>query len=333
MARQEAIQIRLKNRPKGAPEAGNFEVVRTKLPEPADGEVVVQVLYLSLDPALRPRMNAVSDYAGAVPLGAVIPSPAIGVIVESRSERWQAGDHVFGFLGWQSHAVMTAADLRRIDPARAPLPQWLSLLGLSSFTAWVGLSEIGRPKAGETVVVSAATGATGATAGQIAKIMGARSVGIAGGEAKCRYAVERLGYDACVDYRAADFAARLDAACPAGIDVDFENVGGDVLRAVFARMNPLGRVVICGLVAEYSGSAWRDGPSLWPTVYKALRIEGFRASRYFERIPEFVEWTLAQAADGRLRHAEHITDGIENAPQAFVDLLAGTHVGKAMVRV
>ncbi len=333
MAGNDVIQIRLKSRPSGAPVAANFEVVRAALALPAEGEVLVEVLYLSLDPALRPRMNAVSDYAGAIPLGAVIPSPAIGVVTLSRSAQFAAGDHVFGFLGWQSHAVMNAADLRRIDPARAPLPKWLSLLGLSSFTAWIGLVEIGRPQAGETVVVSAATGATGAAAGQIAKIMGARAVGIAGGEAKCRHAVEQLGYDACIDYRAPDFPVRLDAACPSGIDVDFENVGGDILRAVFARMNPFGRVAICGLVAEYSASGWRDGPSLWPTVYKALRIEGFRASRYFDRIPQFVDQALAWEAEGWLKHAEHITDGIENTPQAFVEMLAGTHVGKAMVKV
>lgn len=328
-----AREVRLVHRPDGVPTAACFAVVEAPLPVPAPGEVLVEVLYLSLDPALRPRMNAVSDYAGAVPLDAVVPSPGLGVVRESRSPLLKAGDHVSGFLGWRSHAALPADTLRRIDPARAPLPKWLSLLGLSSFTAWVGLTEIGRPQPGETVVVSAASGATGSVVGQIAKILGARAVGIAGGEAKCRHVVDVLGFDACLDYRTRDLGARLDTACPDGIDVDFENVGGDVLRAVFARMNPFGRVVVCGLVSEYSQAAWRDGPSLWPTVYKALRIEGFRASRYFDRLPEFVDQALDWAGQGRLVHAEHITDGIETTPQAFVDMLAGRHLGKAMVRL
>ena len=328
-----AREVRLVRRPTGVPDAGCFALIDVPIPEPAAGEALVKVLYLSLDPALRPRMNATSDYAGAVPLDTAVPSPALGVVVASRSPLLKDGDHVSGFLGWRSHAAMAADTLRIIDPARAPLPKWLSLLGLSSFTGWVGLTEIGRPQPGETVVVSAATGATGSAAGQIARILGARAVGIAGGADKCSYATGTLGYDACVDYRAPDFAERLSAACPNGIDVDFENVGGDVLRAVFARMNPFGRVVVCGLVAEYSRDGWRDGPSLWPTVYKALRIEGFRASRYFDRLPQFVDQALDWAGQGRLVHSEHITDGIENTPQAFVDMLAGRHIGKAMVRL
>jgi NADPH-dependent curcumin reductase CurA len=328
-----AVVVRLASRPEGAPSAANFEVASAPMPAPGPDEALVQALYLSLDPALRPRMNAVSDYAGAVPLGAVVPGPALGVVIASQSPLLKAGDYVTGFLGWQSHAAMPAAELRKIDPAHAPLPKWLSLLGLSSFTAWIGLTEIGKPQPGETVVVSAASGATGSVVGQIARIMGARAVGIAGGPAKCRYVVEQLGFDACVDYRGPGFLAQLDAACPRGVDVDFENVGGDVLRAVFARMNPFGRVVVCGLVSEYSAAGFRDGPSLWPTVYKALRIEGFRASRYFDRIPAFVDQALAWSAEGRLKHREHITEGIENTPQAFVDMLAGVHVGKAMVKV
>jgi hypothetical protein len=325
--------VRLARRPQGWPQASDFAVSTEELPILAAGDVHVQVLYLSLDPALRPRMNAVSDYAGTVPLGEVVPSPALGVVIASCSPLLAAGDYVSGFLGWRSHAVLPAAELHRIDPQRAPLPKWLSLLGLSSFTAWIGLTEIGKPGPGETVVVSAATGATGSVAGQIARIIGARAVGIAGGPEKCRHAEERLGYDACIDYRTPDFPERLGAACPNGVDVDFENVGGDILRTVFARMNAHGRVVICGLVSEYSENGWRDGPSLWPTVYKALRIEGFRASRCFDRLPAFVDQALAWAGEGRLVHAEHISEGIENAPQAFVDMLAGLHVGKAMVKL
>jgi NADPH-dependent curcumin reductase CurA len=326
-------QVALARRPEGAPVVADFRLIEAAKPAPGEGEVLVRVLILSLDPAIRPRMNAVSDYAGAIPLGEAIPGPAIGVVAQSRTPEFREGDHVFGFFGWRSLAVAKPMDLRRIDPARAPLPKWMSLLGLSSFTAWIGLKELGKPQPGETVVVSAASGATGSSVGQIARIMGARAVGIAGGPEKCRYVVERLGFDACVDYRAPDFTQKLSEACPRGIDVDFENVGGDVFRAVFDRMNPFGRVVICGLVSEYSADGWRDGPSLWPTVYKALRIEGFRASCYFDRLPEFIEDALTWSAEGRLIHAEHITRGLENAPQAFIDMLAGRHIGKAMVEL
>jgi NADPH-dependent curcumin reductase CurA len=329
-----ARQVRLASRPQGQPQASDFEIVEASVPHIADGEILVRTTYLSLDPALRPRMNEVSAYAGAVPLHGAIPSSALGVVLESRSPIHKPGDHVFGMFGWQTHAAVKAEDARRIDPDRAALPKWLSLLGLSSFTAYIGLVELGRPKPGETVVVSAAAGATGAAVGQIARILGARAVGIAGGAEKCRKVVEEYGFDACVDYKAADFGARLDAACPDGIDVDFENVGGDVLRAVYDRMNVGGRVIVCGLVSEYSrDDGFLPGPSLWPAVYKSLRIEGFRASRYFDRIPEFVDKALEWSRAGRFAHSEHITEGIENAPQAFVDMLAGRHFGKAMVKV
>lgn len=327
------LQVRLKRRPDGAPVAGDFDLCAGDLPEPAPGQLLVRVLYLSLDPALRPRMEPFSAYAGAVPLGALIPSAALGVVLESRSPLYAAGDHVFGFFGWQTYCAADADAVRRIDPLLAPLPKWMSLLGLSAFTAWLGMTRIGCPAPGETVVVSAAAGATGAVAGQLARIAGARAVGIAGGAAKCAYVVEQLGFDACVDYRAPDFEARLDAACPGGVDVNYENVGGAVLRTVYRRMKPAGRVVLCGLVSEYSSGQWADGPSLWPAVYQSLRIEGFRASAHFHRVPEFVTAALAWAAEGRLRQHEHITDGIANAPAAFIAMLEGRHLGKAMVRL
>lgn len=329
----ENIQIRLKRRPVDSPVADDFETVAAAMPRPQEDEILVRLLYLSVDPALRPRMNAVSAYAGPVPIGGLIPSSAIGVVVGSRSPKFEAGDYVFGFFGWQLYAVAKAEGVRRIDPALAPLPKWMSLLGLSSFTAYIGLTELGRPRPGETVVVSAASGATGSIAGQLARIAGARAVGIAGGAEKCRYVVDELGFDACVDYRAPDFEARLDAACPQGVDVDFENVGGTIFQKVFDRMNHSGRVVLCGLVSEYSQKSWPAGPNLWPTIYKALRIEGFRASTYFDRIPEFVVKAVAWSKEGRLKHSEHVVEGIDNAPAAFVSLLEGSHFGKVMVKV
>lgn len=326
------LQVCLKRRPDGPATPADFCLQAAPMPVPADGEVLVQVLYLSLDPALRPRMEPVSAYGGSVDVGATIPSPAIGVVIASRSAQYGYGDHVFGFLGWQLYCALPAAGLRRIFPELAPLPKWMSVLGLSAFTAFIGMREFGRPAAGETVVVSAAAGATGAVAGQLARIAGARAVGIAGGPDKCRHVVEVLGFDACVDYRSADFAARLSAACPQGIDVDFENVGGAVLQSVVPRMNEHGRIILCGLVAEY-GKPGQAGPDLWPAVYNSLSIHGFRGSRYFSRIPEFIPLALKWMAQGRLRHSEDIVDGIDNAPAAFCAMLEGRHLGKAMVRV
>ncbi|MES2257008.1 MAG: NADP-dependent oxidoreductase [Pseudomonadota bacterium] len=326
------FQVCLKRHPSGTPVPDDFMLARAPMPEPGDGEVLIELLYLSVDPALRPRIEPLSAYGGAVPPGTLIPSSAIGVVRVSRSPLLSPGDHVFGFFGWQLYCAAPAHALRRIHPELAPLPKWMSVFGLSAFTAYIGMREFGRPQPGATVVVSAAAGATGAVAGQLARIAGARAVGIAGGAAKCRYVVETLGFDACIDHRATDFAHQLDAACPAGIDVDFENVGGDILAAILPRMNQGGRVVLCGLVAQY-GRAGHGGPDLWPAVYNALTIHGLRGSHYFDRIPEFVAQALDWHAAGQLVHSEHIVEGIANAPAAFCTMLAGQHLGKAMVRV
>lgn len=310
----------------------DFALCEVPLAPLADGEVLVRNLYLSVDPALRPRMDPVSPYGGALALDELVPSSAIGVVLASRSSACPVGTHVYGFFGWQLLCVANGATLRHIDPARAPLPKWMSVLGLSAFTAYIGLREFGQPLAGETVVVSAASGATGAIAGQLARIAGARAVGIAGGARKNHYVTGTLGFDACVDYKAPDFAALLGDACPDGIDVDFENVGGAVLGAILPRMNEHGRVIVCGLVAEY-GQSGAVGPNLWPTVYNSLRIQGFRASHYFEYLPEFIERALAWHAQGRLVHSEFITHGIAQAPATFISMLAGEHLGKAMVNL
>jgi NADPH-dependent curcumin reductase len=311
----------------------DFEFVRTGMPQPGPDEILVQLAYLGMEPAARPRMNAGSPYSKPIEIGGVISSTGVGVVVATRSPQYQPGDHVFVHSGWQRYFLVRADEARRIDAGLAPLPKWLSLLGLSSFTAYVGMTELARPQTGETVVVSAASGATGAVAGQIARIMGARAVGIAGGSEKCRQ-VEALGFDACIDYRQSDFELRLDAACPDGIDVDYENVGGDILHAVFQRMNRYGRVILCGLVAEYNDlQSMPPGPNLWRAVYNALRIEGFLASRYYDRVPEFIEKALHWSSEGRLTHSEHIVHGLANVPSAFLDLLAGRHIGKVMVEL
>lgn len=325
-------KIVLARRPAGVPVAADFDLVIEDVAAPEPDEVVVRMLYLGMEPAARPRMNEGSPYSVPIPIGGVVSGTGIGVVQASNDSRVRVGHHVFVHSGWQTFFRGKAADVRLIDTAKAPLPKWLSLLGLSSFTAYVGMTELCRPAPGETVMVTAASGATGAPAGQIAKILGARVVGIAGGEQKCRH-VESLGFDACLDYRQPDLAGRIDAACPNGIDVDYENVGGEILATVFQRMNRYGRVILCGLVSEYNLPGLPPGPNLWRAVYNALRIEGFLASRYYERIPEFVEKALLWSEEGRFRHTEHIREGIENAPQAFIDLLAGRHLGKMIVRV
>lgn len=326
-------QIILSRRPVATPVPDDFEFVQSDLPQPREGEIVVRLAYLGLEPAARPRMDANSPYSTPIEIGGVIPSTGVGIVVSSRSAHHRPGDYVFVQSGWQQYCLAREGEARLIDTRRAPLPKWLSVLGLSSFTAYIGMTELARPAPGETVVISAASGATGAVAGQIARIMGARAVGIAGGAEKCRCA-EALGFDACVDYRQQDFAARLDAACPNGIDVDFENVGGEILRTVFGRMNRFGRVVLCGLVAEYNDlRSMPPGPNLWRAVYNALRIEGFLASRYFARIPEFIERALLWSSEGRLEHHEHIVRGLASAPAAFLDLLAGRHLGKVMIEL
>jgi hypothetical protein len=325
-------QIVLVRRPDGMPVPADFAFIEIPLPALAAGEICVRMLYLGLEPAARPRMNMGSKYSRTVDIGGVVPSTGIGVIAGSRSDGHREGDYVFVQSGWQRYFTVKASEARLIDPARAPLPKWLSLLGLSSFTAFIGITELARPNPGETVVVSAASGATGAVAGQIARIMGARAVGIAGGADKCRHA-ESLGFEACIDYRNPVFAVQLDAACPDGIDVDFENVGGVLLDAVVPRMNRFGRVILCGLVAEYNLAAAPRGPNLWPAVYNSLRIEGFLASRYFSRIPEFIDTALQWSQAGLLRHAEHIVRGMENVPAAFLDLLNGRHIGKVIVEL
>jgi NADPH-dependent curcumin reductase CurA len=314
------------------PVAADFAFVEAPLPALAAGEVCVRMQLLGLEPAARPRMNAESKYSRPVAIGGVVPSTGVGVIVGSRCDGYREGDGVFVQSGWQRYCTVKASEARLIDPARAPLPKWLSLLGLSSFTAFIGITELARPHPGETVVVSAASGATGAVAGQIARILGARSVGIAGGAEKCRHA-ESLGFAACIDYRDPAFPTSLDAACTGGIDVDFENVGGALLDAVVPRMNRFGRIVLCGLVAEYNLATAPRGPNLWPAVYNSLRIEGFLASRYFSRIPEFIDTALQWSQAGLLRHAEHIVRGMENVPAAFLDLLNGRHLGKVIVEL
>ncbi len=326
-------QILLKSRPSGMPSAENFERVERPVPEPRDGEILTRTLFLSLDPYMRGRMSDAKSYAAPVPIGSVMTGQTVGRVVASRAAGFAEGDVVLGYGNWQDYAVLPAKAARKIDPALAPVSTALGVLGMPGRTAYVGLLDIGQPKPGETVVVSAASGAVGAVVGQIAKIKGCRAVGIAGGPEKCRYVVDELGFDACVDHRAPDFANALAAACPRGIDIDYENVGGAVLQAVWPQLNDFARVVICGLIAQYGDAVPRPGPDLRSLLNKRITVRGFIVTDHAARTEDFLRDMPSWIRDGRVKYREDIVDGLERAPEAFIGLLQGKNFGKLIVRV
>jgi NADPH-dependent curcumin reductase CurA len=333
------LQILLARRPVGAPVPDDFRLVETAIPEPAEGQVLVRARFLSLDPYMRGRMADVKSYAKPVALGAVMEGQTAGEVVASRHPGFAPGDTVLGGYGWQRYSVVGPERLFKVPAADPPLSTSLGVLGMPGLTAWCGLEDIGQPKAGETVVVSAASGAVGQVAGQIAKIRGCRVVGIAGGAAKCDFVVKELGFDACLDHRG-DLAAQLDAACPAGIDVYWENVGGAVQAAVFPRLNDFGRMVMCGMIAQYNEAPGADaagappGPNLGPVVRKRLRIQGFIVSDTgWARYGAFRAAMEGWMREGRMRWREDVVQGLARAPEAFIGLLKGGNFGKLVVRV
>ncbi|MDB5373555.1 MAG: hypothetical protein JWP04_2197 [Belnapia sp.] len=327
------LQILLRRRPNGPPVAEDFEIVETAVPQPKAGEVLVKAHYLSLDPYMRGRMSDAKSYSAPVALGAVMEGQTAGEVVASTVEGFAPGDIVLGGFGWQRFSCVAPGRLFKIDGGEAPLSASLGVLGMPGLTAWVGLEDIGQPKAGETVVVSAASGAVGQVVGQIAKIRGCKVVGIAGGAKKCEFVTETLGFDACIDHRG-DLQAQLDAACPNGIDVYWENVGGAVQRAVFPRMNDHGRMVMCGMIAEYNDTSPAPGPNLMAAVRKRLRIQGFIVSDTgWPRYPQFRQEMLGWMAAGRLTWREDVVEGLRNAPSAFIGLLKGANFGKLVVKI
>lgn len=327
------LQVLLRRRPQGEPTPADFEIRESSAPEPAEGEVLVRARFLSLDPYMRGRMSDAKSYAKPVEVGAVMEGQTAGEVIASRAAGFAEGDTVLGGYGWQRLSVVPAARLTSVDPADAPLSASLGVLGMPGLTAWVGLEDIGQPKAGETVVVSAASGAVGQVVGQIAKLRGCRVVGVAGGAAKCGFVTGELGFDACVDHRG-DLKAQLDAACPDGIDVYWENVGGAVQRAVFPRLNDFARMVMCGMIAEYSDTQIAPGPNLMSCVRKRLRIQGFIVSDSgWQRYGQFRAEMLGWMRDGRMKWREDVVDGLRAAPEAFIGLLKGANFGKLVVRV
>jgi NADPH-dependent curcumin reductase len=326
-------QIVLVTRPTGLPSPANFAMVDGPIPEPADGDVLTRTLWLSLDPYMRGRMSDRKSYAAPVPVGGVMVGRTVGRVMVSRHPGFAPGDLVLAYGGWQDYAVGPGRALRKLDPTTAPVSTALGVLGMPGMTAYVGLLDIGRPRAGETVVVSAASGAVGAVVGQIAKIKDCRAVGIAGGPEKCRYVVDTLGLDACVDYRAPGFGEALARACPRGIDVYFENVGGAVQRAVWPLLNDFARVPVCGLIAQYNDEAPSPGPDLWSVLAKRLTVRGFIVTDHASRFEEFLRDVSAWVREGRIRYREDVVEGLERAPDAFIGLLQGRNFGKLIVRI
>lgn len=339
-------RVVLASRPKGHPTPENFRIEEAPIPEPGEGEMLVRILWLSLDPYMRGRMDEAKSYAQPVPIGGTMEGGTVGQVVASHNPRFAPGDYVLTHSGWCTHAISDGRGVRRLDPAEAPLSTALGVLGMPGFTAWVGLNEFGRPKAGETLVVGAATGAVGSVVGQLAKMKGLRVVGVAGGPEKCRFAVEELGFDACLDHRAhadaASLAEELAGACPDGIDIYYENVGGKVLEAAIGLMNPFGRIPLCGTIAWYDlgglGMGPAPGPNLLPRVWRMilvnrLAVTGFIILDHWEKFPAFMAEVAPLVREGRLRYREDVTEGLEKAPAAFLRMLEGGNLGKTLVKV
>jgi NADPH-dependent curcumin reductase CurA len=331
-------RIVLAARPKGEPKDSDFRLEELDIPAPGEGQVLLRNLYLSLDPYMRGRMNAGPSYAAPVELNGVMQAATVGQVVESKSPSLSPGDVVSSYAGWQEWAVEPADMVRKLDPAAAPVSTALGVLGMPGMTAYTGLLNIGQPKEGETVVVAAAAGAVGSAVGQIARIKGCRAVGIAGGSEKCAYVRNELGFDACVDRRSETFPDELKAACPKGVDVYFENVGGAVLKAVAPLFNNFARMPVCGLIAHYNATALPDGPDWSPVLLglalrKRLTIRGFLVFDFEPQREEFYREMSAWFRAGRIKHREDVVDGIENAVNAFQGLLCGRNFGKLLVRL
>lgn len=303
------------------------------IPSPGEGQVLVRNRILSLDPYMRMRMNDAPSYAPKVELGAVMVGGTVGEVIESRSPRLRPGDIVSGLLGWQLYGVEAAERLRRIESPVEPLSLYLGVLGMPGITAWVGLELVGPLEAGQTVVVSAASGAVGSVAGQIARLRGCRVVGIAGGADKCRHVVTDLGFDECIDYKRDDFAAALRTACPNGIDVDFENVGGHLFDLVLDRLNPFARIALCGLVSQYNATEPYAARNLRALLINRVKLQGFIVSDHMPLWPQAIRELVGWFRDGRLQYRETVAQGLESAPKAFIAMLRGDKLGKQVVQL
>jgi len=327
-------QFRLAARPEGLPKESDWDRTEEPVGEPGEGEVLVKTLYLSLDPAMRGWMNEGRSYIPPVGIGEVMRALAAGEVVASNHSGFAPGDHVTGLLGVQEYAIASGDALMKVDTDLAPLPVYLSTLGMPGMTAYFGLLDIGRPAAGETVVVSGAAGAVGGLVGQIAKLKGARAIGIAGGEDKCRHIVDELGFDAAIDYKAGDLDAALGENCPDGIDVYFDNVGGEILDAALARLGRNARVVICGAISQYNASAAMKGPSNYMSLLvNHASMTGFVFSDYLDRLGEGAQDMAGWLAAGDLKSREDVAEGFDNFPETLLRLFEGANTGKLVLAV
>lgn len=338
MSEKQNRRIVLAARPHGEPRAEDFRLESVDLPAPADGQVLLRTIYLSLDPYMRGRMNAGPSYAAPVEIGEVMQGGTVSAVVESRAPDFVPGDFVLGYAGWQEYAVAAASSLQKLNPSHAPLSTALGVMGMPGLTAYTGLLNIGQPKPGETVVVAAASGAVGSVVGQIAKIKGCRAVGIAGGTRKCDFVVNELGFDACIDHHDAPLAQNLKAACPNGVDVYFENVGGRVLNAVLPLLNPFARVPVCGLISQYNATELERGidrvPMLMGAILvKRLTFRGFIVTDFAAQMDDFQRDMAAWLRAGKVKYREDVVEGLENAVTAFQGLLKGRNFGKLLVRL
>ena len=326
--------IVLASRPQGWVKPEDFRLESMPLPAPKDGEVLVKNLWLSLDPYMRGRISDAKSYVPPVAIGAVMVGQTVGEVVESKHPGFKAGDHVLTSLGWQTHGVAKGGEIAKVDAnAGVPLSYFLGVLGMPGLTAYFGLYEIGHPRAGNTLVVSAASGAVGSVVGQLAKASGCRVVGIAGGKAKCDYVVKDLGFDACVDYKAGKLDEHLGAACPNGVDVYFENVGGPIMEAVMMRMNFASRMIVCGLISDYNATEPYGVKTMRAVLVNRIRMQGMIVFDWVNRYPEGIKALSALVAAGRIKYRESIVQGIENAPQGLIDLLQGKNFGKQLVKM
>jgi NADPH-dependent curcumin reductase CurA len=327
-------QFRLAARPVGLPKASDWNLVTETVGEIADGQVLVKVLYISLDPAMRGWMNEGRSYIPPVALGAVMRAGTMGQVIASRHPDFAVGDHVVGAQGVQEYAVSDGKGLTSVDPALAALPVYLGTLGMPGFTAYFGLLDIGKPQPGQTVVVSGAAGAVGGVVGQIAKIQGCRAVGIAGGAAKCAYIVDELGFDAAIDYRAGDVKKALAQHCPKGIDVYFDNVGGEILDAALARLAMHARIVICGAISQYNSTTPMQGPSNYMSLLvNRASMTGMVVFDYADRYREAAQAMAGWMAAGKLKSREEIVTGFERFPEALLMLFRGENTGKLVLKV
>jgi len=338
MAESVNRRVVLASRPKGEPLQENFRLESSPIPAPGEDQVLLKTVWLSLDPYMRGRMSDGPSYAAPVQIGEVMGARTVSEVVESKSDTLKPGDVVLCDAGWQEYYATDVKKVQKLDPSAAPVSTALGVLGMPGLTAYTGLLNIGQPKAGETVVVAAAAGAVGAIVGQVAKIWGCRAVGIAGGAEKCAYVVNDLGFDACLDHKSENLTPDLKAACPKGIDVYFENVGGKVFEAVLPLLNPFARIPVCGLISAYNATALPAGPDQTPILMrsvltKRLTFRGFIVSDYASQYPDFLREVSGWIREGKLKYREDVVDGIENAVSAFQGLLKGKNFGKMLVRV